>query len=269
MAFEEAIQRLNRLKKKLKMITIKLPFKNKLDPEMLEVINQWNNALRYSFNRFKKSPELKETEVSRLVKDRMSGLDLLDASLIEAATNKAKQTYSPSKTTTFGGKFNWRSFINGLISKEEWKLLRNSPLQFKGRKNKSEKGNRKFKLKVIEENSIWFNPSKNLKFKLDLPKLKKDYKKSLFLLQELCESGEASFTCSVSHTHVHISFEEEILKEKEYSDIENRIISIDLNPNYLGIIIADYSDSVAVNVLHKEVVSIKELNDLEFKLNKI
>jgi IS605 OrfB family transposase len=198
----------------------------------------------------------------------MDNLDLIDASLIESATNKAKQVKVSSRTTIFGGKHNWKKFISGIITKDSWKTQRNLPLQFKGRKNKSEKGNRKFKLKVIEENSVYFCPSRDLKFKLDLPALKKGYKEKLFLLQRLCEQGECSFTCSVSTSHVSISFEEEILRTGKYDFIENRILSIDLNPNYLGIVVADYTQNNSKKVIHKEIVSIKELNDLEKNSNK-
>ena len=45
------------------------------------------------------------------------------------------------------------------------------------------------------------------------------------------------------------------------NNIQNRIISIDMNPNYIGWSIIDWINSEKFNVIDKGVLSIKSLND--------
>jgi IS605 OrfB family transposase len=245
------------------MITIKLPYKTS-ETGHLDYLKQWNNALRCSYNLKKKNLNLKETEISKTLKDNYS-FDLLDASLIESAVNKSLQVQKDSDTLIFGGKKLWKSFCSGLVSKLEWKLLRNLPLQFKGRKNKSEKGNRKFRLDLIENNCVVFKPNRNNRFKLFLPNLNPKKRIELERLQLLAEAGKIALTIGIDHESVSISYEEidTLPEDFTYDFIENRILSIDLNPNYLALVISGYDSAQAESIIHKEIISIKDLNDEE------
>jgi hypothetical protein len=64
---------------------------------------------------------------------------------------------------------------------------RNTPLQVRGSKCDN-KGNRKFSLDIINNNRVIFKPKKGTEIHCNLPKLSKQYKKQLFLLEELCNS---------------------------------------------------------------------------------
>ena len=70
-------------------------------------------------------------------------------------------------------------------------------------------------------------------------------------------------TYKLSTDYIWISFNESILKElyKPYKPIKDRIISIDMNPNYIGYSIVDWKDSETFNIIDKGVISIKHLND--------
>ena len=77
------------------------------------------------------------------------------------------------------------------------------------------------------------------------------------------ENRDLSITYKLSTEYIWISFDESVLKElyKPYKQIKNRIISIDLNPNYIGYSIIDWKDGETFNIIDKGVISIKHLND--------
>ena len=74
---------------------------------------------------------------------------------------------------------------------------------------------------------------------------------------------DLSITYKLSTNYIWISFDESILKElyKPYKPIKDRIISIDMNPNYIGYSIVDWKDSESFNIIDNGVVSLKHLND--------
>ncbi len=61
------------------------------------------------------------------------------------------------------------------------------------------KGNRKFKLEIVDNNQIIFKPKKGVEFICQLPKLNKKLQKTTASLEELCNTGKACFTCSVKN----------------------------------------------------------------------
>lgn len=242
------------------MITIKLPIQNKID--ITSYLNQWNCVLRFAYNRFHDDDTLNQSNVEKLVKSTMNHIDLLDASLIKSAVDKAKSIKNDK--VIFGGKKNWYDYVKKLITKDDFKEKRNSPLQVRG-STSDPKGNRKFKLDVINNNQIIFKPNRKTSFVCQLPKLNKNYKSQLYLLEYLCSNNEFCFTCSLTNKFVYIMFDESILRKSKIDRKENRILSIDLNPNYVGLSICDYGKSERTCIVHKEIVSIKSINDLDNK----
>jgi len=248
------------------MITIKLPIQNEID--VSDYINQWNCVVRFAYNRFQDNPELKLSQVEQLVKSTMKNIDLIDASLIKSACDKAKGI--KDEKVIFGGKVNFKQRKYGKIDKETYDKKRNIPVYVRGSTCDS-KGNRKFELDVIDNNQIIFKPSKSNHIACHLPKLSKINKKQLHKLQELCENNQGCFTCGITNTHIWISFDEELFKIDPIKRIENRILSIDQNPNYTAFVICDYDKEERINVIHKEIISVKEINSLmksKYQTNK-
>jgi IS605 OrfB family transposase len=106
-----------------------------------------------------------------------------------------------------------------------------------------------------------------------LPKLRNNYLniiKTLYLYQE---KRNISITYKLNEKYIYIIFDEDNIKEnKKTNVINNRILSIDLNPNYIGLSICDWEDENKFKVIYNEICSIKKLNDKEilfkqFKLN--
>ncbi len=95
--------------------------------------------------------------------------------------------------------------------------------------------------------------------KLQLPILRKNYKDELFQIQCLAEEKKLTVSVQLDDEFIHLSFDETKLNYKNKSSkIKNRIASIDMNPNYIGFIIKDHTNN---EILHKEIISLKSLND--------
>jgi len=245
------------------MITIKLPIK--INDELKKYINQYNSVVRYSYNRFTEKKSMKE--IKDLVKT-LNNIDLLDVSIIDNAILKAQEIYSLNKEETFifGDKKNFFNRIKNLISKDQFKENKNIPLTIYGRS--LDKGNRKFISNIIDNNQIIFKPSRQNHFELKLPKLNKVYKDYLNLVEIKMFSKEIPVTIGFDYHHIYITFDELIIQKKEFKERKirkNRILSLDLNPNYVGLSVIDWLSETESKIIHKEVISIKNINDIKVK----
>lgn len=239
------------------MITYKFKIKNKID--IIDYVKQFNNVVRFSYNRFRENPKAKLSDIENLVKSKMNNIDSLDASLIKTAVNKAKSIKKPN--IIFGGKYNFRRLVKKLISKEDWLKLRNINLSLRGSSSDS-KGNRKSELKIIEDNSILIKLNRQNHFNIQLPKLNKEQKQLLNKLQILCEENKGCFTVELNNDFIYIIFDETLVKESTpRNPVQDRILSFDLNPNYIGLTITDWNNQDDKNIIHKEIIDFKTLNE--------
>lgn len=165
----------------------------------------------------------------------------------------------------FGGKKNYFDRLKGKITKEQYKLKRLSPIYSIGEiVNKSVKGNRFFHLEQ-DLSSIIFKPNKETRIQLNLigignriSILKKLYQKQ--------ENKEIKIGYKLDLDYVYICFEETNIQQVENKQIKNRVMSLDLNPNYIGWSIVDWLDENKFNVIKSGIYSIKKLNDKDFNL---
>ncbi len=72
------------------MITIKRRH-NIEDPEFIEMLNKYNNIVRYSYNRRYKDGITKLSDLEKIVKSNMKNIDCLDASWIKCAVKKSTE----------------------------------------------------------------------------------------------------------------------------------------------------------------------------------
>lgn len=224
------------------MITIKLPIQTSEESKerILKYQKQYSNLLHIYFNRYKEG--LTQTECKHL---SLNNLELLDSwfrqSCIYEAMGLVKK--HKDKKVIFGGKSLFKLIAHKSISKEEFNLKRLNPIYSIGEgNNPSVKCNRKF---FIESTSkIIFKPSKKEKLHL-LINVSGKYKRYLELLKEHQELKDLSITYKLSTDFICISFDESALKSefKQYKPIKNRIISIDMNPNYIGYSVIDWINS--------------------------
>lgn len=254
------------------MLTIKLPYT--VDLKYVEVINlyikQYNNCLHVMYNRT--CENIKEKELTYISKS-LNNIELLDSWFVRSSIDESNRLYNNLGTgLIFGGKKLFKLRNQNKITKEKFKEQRLSPLYSVGEANT--KGNRKFKL-TNNVNELIFQPNKETKIILGLPKMNKARKQVIQQLFELQEKKLIPITYQLSKNFIYIIYDERKLSTPIKTK-PDRILSLDLNPNYLGISIVDWKNNVSSDnenfkIVASKVYNIKQINNIEqsFKNKKL
>lgn len=156
-----------------------------------------------------------------------------------------------------------------------------------------ENGNRKVNFDLIN-NKIIFKPKNKTKIEI-LFNIRGKVKDTLITLQKLSELKSIPLTIRLTNNSINISYNEELINGYSFNDIEcnkeqknsinkdekkqifikykreqenrkqvnkinNRYLSIDLNPNYIGFVIFDKINNKQ-ELLHKELIDLTKLNN--------
>ena len=226
-----------------------------------DCIRQYTNLYHVVYNRQKEG--LKQKDIHTYCKG-LNNIDLLDSWFIHSSLYDTKTLLSKDKVV-FGGKKNLVRRCKGLISKEEYRSKRLQPLYSLGQGNV--KGNRKFR--INQDISLTFQPCKSTHITLKLNNIsnRKRTLTKLFLAQE---SKSFPITYRISDEYVWIIFDETELYKDEYKvcPIKNRVMALDLNPNYIGWSVIDWKGEEEFTVVDKGVYSLKRFSDKDNELYK-
>ena len=239
------------------MKTIKLPvsFNEKIE----EDIRVYSSIVRYSFNRFQEGLKIKE--IYHLCSEKFK----LGSHLLNCANREAQSLFKRegNKKVIFG---DFKRRIKGLISNEEFKLSKLRGLTSEG--ECTQKGNRYFKFDIFN-NTIIYKRNKKEHISLSLPNLKKKVKEELFNIQYLMEEKKLPVTVKLKNSHIFITFDESIIHESlKLKDLKfNKVMGIDLNPNYIGFSVLEFKKNDSFEVIKKGVFDVTLLNK-SFKKNK-
>jgi hypothetical protein len=246
------------------MRTIKLPiiWKSKEEQErFIEIQKNYNNLLRFSYNRIKENTHITTKEITVLQK-QMNNI-FLDSHFKNCAFQEARALFNKNDKIIFGGKKLFFERQNNKITKEDFQIQKLIPLLSIGENLKQYTCNRKFQILSLKE--ILFKFTKHEHFILTLPKLRKNYQKLLQGLLIEQTNKKQPITYKLDKDFIYISFNEFEIKEN-LKQIKNRILAIDMNPNYIGYSVIDWTDSDTFNIINKGIFSLKQLNDKDFAL---
>ena len=248
------------------IITLKLKYSTdeKSKTRILEYIKNYNNVLRFTYNRLYSKPKLASKEINDLQKT-MNNI-FVDSWFKSSARYDAKALIKLNKENKiiFGGKKLFVDRCQNKISKEEFQIKKLRPLYSVGEEN--QKGNRKFK--IISEKFIKFISTQNENILLNLESIGKNYQKYLLQLIELQNEKKISITYKLDTEYVYISFDLNKLKNerKITSKIKDRYFAIDMNPNYVGYSVINWIDGQNYKIIDKGAISLKDLNDYDDSL---
>ena len=239
-----------------------LKIKYQTDDQSLHIIQdymkQYSSAQHFVYNRIQDNKSQKD--IKQHVK-QLNNVNLLDSWFVQCIFYDIPK----KQKIIFGGKKNYFQRLKNNISKEQFKLKRLSPIYSIGEVvNKSVKGNRKFHIEQDLEN-ILFKPNKLTKINLQLIGLNKR-KQILSKLYQKQERKEIKIAYKLDLEYIYIIFEETDIYNYETKFIKNRVLALDLNPNYIGWSIVDWKSEAEFNVIKSGVYSIKKLNDKDFNL---
>ena len=239
------------------MKTIKLPVT--FNASIEEDIRVYSSVVRYSFNRFQERMKIKEVYHDCCLKFN------LGSHLLNCANREAQSLFKRegNKKVIFG---DFKRRIKGLISNEEFKNSKSRGFTSEGQAN--QKGNRHFKFD-IENNTIIYKRNKKEHISLSLPNLKKKVKEELLKIQYLMEEKKLPVTIKLKSGHIFITFDEGVVHESsKLKDLKsNRVMGIDLNPNYIGFSVLEFKEDDTFSLLKKGVFDVTLLNK-DFKKNK-
>jgi len=270
------------------MITIKLPYtSSKSNKEIiLKLMKQQNSCMHHIFNKIKNSENsLNQKDLTVLV-NSMNNINEIDSWFKQSAVFVANSKYGALKenvkqienynkenpsnkkkvpnSVLFGGKKLFIDRVLKKIKKKDFKLMRLDPLISVGEACKE--GNRKYLFDVIENNLIMFYPDRRTEIEIRLPKLRKNYKRDLYKIQNLVENKKMPVQIGIDLSHIYISYDENNLKENVCCPIYKRFMAIDMNPNEIGYSIVDWIDENNFNIVTTGILSIRKINDEQFKL---
>ena len=244
----------------MKTISFKIETNDQLQKVISEDSRICSSIVRYCFNRFQDGKVYKE-----IYQDITKKFDI-NCHLKNSALRNAQGIFKLNKDKKVHfGKF--LKFKRGLISKDELKDSRNIGIISEGEMN--QKGNRLFKIDVENNKFIYKRACKEHYDLKIVEKLSNKRKTILEKIQMLMSEKKIPITFRLKKDHIYISYDEKIVeKEKQFKDLfKNRVLGIDLNPNYFGISIIEFNRYDKYKVIHKEVI---DLNELQKQLkNKI
>lgn len=227
----------------------------------------YSSIVRYSYNRFKEG--LSTTQVYKDVCSKFK----LNSHLCNCALREANGIYKRFKEQPkkfyFG---DLKRFIKNLITKEEYKESRNLGLFSEGEctKNATFNSNRLFKIDIINQQII-YKRNRNehiilkIKEKLSIKRLR--LLESLYLTME---NRLSPVSFRIKDDNLYISYNESIVESyRKFKDLkQNRVLGIDLNPNYIGLSILEFNDKDEFKVIHKRVFDLSDLNKVN-PVNKV
>jgi len=271
------------------MLTLKLPYRTSDENQAIiaELQRQQSSLTRFIYARLEDG--LPRKDIALLA----SGIFQLDSWFIQSSYMKAKALYATNKCKShkhiWGGRKNFFLRSQGKLTREEFRSRRLIKIHVEG--ESPQRGNRKFDLKLGPEtnshHSIIFKPKAGQRIELGLPKIRRNWLVKLLALQELANDRQMPYKVELDQNFIYISFQLdeasrlksivqrpttkkevrskaklrlELLKSRT-SDLQtNRIMGIDLNPNFIGLSVLEFDEDDRFKVIHKEVIDFSELN---------
>lgn len=228
-----------------------------------EYRKQYSSVLRFAYNR--RYDGVIEKDIEHQISS-LNNISLIKSYLKRCAVKNATQLIKDgdNKQLIFGGKKNFIDRCKGKITKDEFLNKRLSNLYIIGEANQH--GNR---MVVINDDleSFTFKPTIKDKIVLSIAGRYKRYKTLFNKLYHFQQDKQISITYQLDNEYIYLTYDETLLNQFiDYKPIKNRIFAIDLNPNYIGWSVVDWKSSSKFEVVKSGVVSIKDINDIDFGL---
>ena len=238
------------------IITFKIGYE--CEDSLLDIIKQYNNVLRFTYNRLFEDNTLKTKDITSLQKT-LKHCDMIKSYLRSSAIFDAKALIAKDnkKQIIFGGKHLFKQRCKKKIEKDEFQLKKLRPLLSIGEAIQS--GNRLFQ--ILDDNTILFKLDKNNHFTLKLKNVGSKRRKEIKQLKKLQDNKSISMTYKLDLDNVYISFDYNKIKEYHYNVIQNRVLAIDMNPNSIGWSVVDWHSEDKYTIVQSGTFSLKALND--------
>ena len=233
------------------MKTVKLPISNK--PDVLEDMRIFSSMERMAFNRFQDG--YSEKQITEYLNARF----VTNCWMIRSAIKEAHALFDVQgqRLIVFGGKWNLKQYLKGLITKEQFKQNRLMPLCSIG--EYQFKGNRLIDFD-LPNNRVVYKPSRGVCKEIRFCPVKKKLANELAKVQELASQKKMPVTVKFTDKHLYLTYDESLIYNEVYKGLrQNRVLGIDMNPNYIGVSVIAFDKNDEFRILHKEVYDLTAL----------
>ena len=248
------------------MKTIKLPIKFKIEEDLVfvkDLQRQFSSVVRWAYNRWKEGG-LTEKEIRSQSKS-LKSVDSLNSWLVQTAILEGKQIFktfkskqedslktfgktkkksknqkqifhfSKVKSLIFGGKRNLIDYQKGLITKEQYRDKKLMPVSSQGEVLHG--GNRMYNFDFYNS-LITLKLNKCKHIEIQLPNLHNNLFKELCQVQELCDRKQITVSVKLTYEFIYLTYEEPAWV-KPIKLLDTRYLSVDMNPNNVGVSICE------------------------------
>lgn len=233
-------------KKTTNLVTYKIGYS--CSESLLDWVKQYNNVLKFTYNRMIEDPKLTTKGITELQKG-INHCDLIGSHFKNSAQYDAKSLIKESedgKRVIFGGKKLFIQRCQDKISVEDFRIKRLRPLCSVG--EASHKGNRFFE--IISSKEILFKPDREHHYQLKLDPLGRNREKDINLLIKLQNEKALPITYHLDLEYVYITFDYNMIKNYVFPVKENRVFAIDMNPNRVGWSVVDWKGENDYHLVH-------------------
>ena len=239
------------------IITIKLDYDLVYGDRQLFIKynKQYSTLVHIFYNILVDDPKFTYNQAVEKVKN-YNNLELMDSYFINWALQDAKTLYdslNEEKTNPvghkviFGGRNNFIKRVKGKLSNSEFKKLRLRPIFIRGEANKY--GNGRFHIR--DKNHIDFVVDGKVVFTF---RIKDRRCKILNTLKHKQNNREIPITYRLSENKICLTYDRALVKPKHNNKVFiDRLMAIDLNPDFIGIVIFDI-DQNGHRRLYKAIV---------------
>lgn len=181
---------------------------------------------------------------------------------------KSENKRIPSKYH-FGSYKNMKERSLGKITNEEYKNKRNMGFWSNGQSN--QKGNRLFEIDS-ENKMILYKRNRHEHIWLKIKENLTDKRFSILkCIEHSMKTCSAPIGFRIKNNKIHISYDENIVEPfKIIKNLKNnRVLGLDLNPNYIGLSILEFDKSDNFKILFKQLFDLRNIHKNKLKQTKI
>ena len=255
------------------MISLKFAYKLIFgDKELLERYEKQATSLVHIFyNLFVDNPKMTCHEANEHIKG-YKNLDLMDSYMVLCAYRRAYSMYKRYNVDSeeplghklvFGKRKNLIKTSKHTLSKKEFKKLRILPLFLEGQK--ADFANRRVRIKDKHTLEFVVNGKVIFVFRVS--------DKRCGILNQLKKKQDAKqmpITYTIGDDYITITYNQKLLTvPKNHNLLANRIMSIDMNPDYIGITIFDVDQNSYIrNILKAYVIDWSTITEIQKELKQ-
>ena len=247
--------------------------------ELFNFLKQANIVKRCAFNYFKKNPDNSLSDCEKYIKT-LNNIELVNASWIKSITNSMKNI-DEVEDNLFGSRYlmeklskkEYKNETERLSILNKYRYSRNTQyISMRGSTSDSNT-NRCGKLYFDEGYlHVEFFINKDNKYHFILNDVERNQLKDIKMLVELIEQKKAYFNIGINSENIYVSYDNYLLHEKVEGLIKNRVLTMDLNPYEIGMVIMEKGRSDLIDeIVYKidELIKNRNANKTDNELSML